>query len=73
MEKEILKKLRAAKSSEEFLGIAKASGAELTAEQAKAGYDRLCGSGELSDDDLEKIAGGEADEEWLTIKLRVGK
>ena len=31
---------------------------------AKAAFDRLCGSGELSDDDLEKVAGGAADEEW---------
>ena len=73
MEKEILKKLRAAKSPEEFMEIAKANGAALTAEQAKAAYYRLCGSGELSDDDLDKIAGGAADEEWLTIKLRVGQ
>ena len=64
MAKEILKKLRAAKSPEEFMDIAKANGAALTAEQAKAGYNRLCGSGELSDDDLDKIAGGAADEEW---------
>ena len=71
MEKEILKKLRAAKSPEEFLGIAKANGTELTAEQAKAGYDRLCGSGELSDDDLDKIAGGAADEEWY-IRVSAG-
>ena len=71
MEKEILKKLRAAKSPEEFLDIAKANGTELTAEQAKAGYDRLCGSGELSDDDLDKIAGGAADEEWY-IRVSAG-
>ena len=64
MAKEILQKLRVAKSPEEFMEIAKANGAELTAEQAKAGYNRLCGSGELSDDDLEKVAGGAADEEW---------
>ena len=64
MAKEILKKLRAAKSPEEFMDIAKANGAALTAEQAKAAFDRLCGSGELSDDDLDKVAGGAADEEW---------
>ena len=64
MAKEILQKLRAAKSPEELLEIAKTHGAALTAEQAKAAYDRLCGSGELSEDDLEKVAGGAADEEW---------
>ena len=53
MTKEILQKLRVAKSPEELMEIAKANGEELTAEQAKVAYDRLCGSGELSDDDLE--------------------
>ena len=64
MTKELLQKLKTAKSPEELLEIAKANGAALTAEQAKAAYDRLCGSGELSDDDLDKVAGGAADEEW---------
>ena len=64
MTKEILQKLRVAKSPEELMDIAKAHGAALTAEQAKAAYDCLCGSGELSDDDLDKFAGGAADEEW---------
>ena len=64
MANEIMEKLKAAKSAEELLDIAKANGEELTAEQAKVAYDRLCGSGELSDDDLEKVAGGAADEEW---------
>ena len=71
MTKEILQKLRAAKSPEELLEIAKANGAALTAEQAKAAYDRLCGSGELSDDDLDKVAGGVEDKEWW-IKLSAG-
>ena len=75
MTKEILQKLRVAKSPEEFMDIAKAHGAALTAEQAKAAFDRLCGSGELSDEDLDKVAGGAADEEWnwLYIKLEPGK
>ena len=71
MTKEILQKLRAAKSPEELMDIAKANGAELTAEQAKAAYDRLCGSGELSDDDLEKVAGGVTNEEWY-IRVSAG-
>ena len=64
MAKEILQKLRVAKSPEELMDIAKANGTALTAEQAKAAYDQLRGGGELSDDDLDKIAGGAADEEW---------
>ena len=71
MAKEILQKLKTAKSPEELLEIAKANGAEMTAEQAKVAYDRLCGSGELSDDDLDKVAGGAADEEWFKIRLSV--
>ena len=64
MTKEILQKLRTAKSAEELRDIAKANGKELTAEEAKAAFDDLCGSGELSDDDLEKVAGGITDKEW---------
>ena len=71
MPKELLQKLSVAKSPEELLEIAKANGEELTAEQAKVAYDRLCGSGELSDDDLDKIAGGAADEEWFKIRVSV--
>lgn len=58
MAKEIPEKLKAAKSAEEVLAIAKAEGKELTAEQAQKLFDQLHGGGELSDDDLEKVAGG---------------
>ena len=58
MKEEILAKLREAKSAEDFIAITKESGRELTAEQARELYDRLHGSGELSDDDLAKVAGG---------------
>ena len=71
MANEIMEKLKAAKSAEELLEIAKANGKELTAEQAKMLFDGLRGGGELSDEDLDKVAGGAADEEWLSIKLKV--
>ena len=71
MANEIMAKLKAAKSAEELLEIAKANGKELTAEQAKTLFDGLPGSGELSDDDLDKIAGGVEDKEWFKIKLSV--
>ena len=71
MANEIMEQLKAAKSAEELLDIAKANGKELTAEQAKTLFDGLHGGGELSDEDLDKVAGGAADEEWLSIKLKV--
>ena len=71
MTKEILQKLSVAKSPEELLEIAKANGKELTAEQAKVAYDCLCGSGELSDEDLDKVAGGAADEEMMGRFIKI--
>ena len=55
--KEIFAKLKAAKSAEELVEIAKANGAEITAENAQKLFSQISG-GELSDEDLEKIAGG---------------
>ncbi len=57
MANEIFEKLKAAKSAEELVEIAKANGAEITAENAQKLFSQISG-GELSDDDLEKIAGG---------------
>ena len=71
MAKEILQKLRTAKSVEELRDIAKANGKELTMKEAKAAFDSLCGTGELSDEDLEKIAGGAGDQEWY-IRITAG-
>ena len=57
MANEIFAKLKAAKSAEELVEIAKANGAEITAENAQKLFSQISG-GELSDEDLEKIAGG---------------
>ena len=57
MANEIFEKLKAAKSAEELVEIAKANGAEITAENAQKLFSQISG-GELSEDDLEKIAGG---------------
>ena len=54
---EIFAKLKEAKSAEELVEIAKANGAEITAENAQKLFSQISG-GELSEDDLEKIAGG---------------
>ena len=62
--KELIAKAKEAKSAEELLSLARENNIELTREQAKEYYDRLHATGELTDDDLEKVAGGVADEEW---------
>ncbi len=61
MNEEMLKKLQEAKSAEDVVAIAKEHGKEITLEQAQALLDRVkhTVSGELSDDDLEAVAGGE--------------
>ena len=60
MEKEMIAKLKEAKSAEDVIAIAKEHGKELTQEQAQELYDKLKAAegGELSDEDLEAVAGG---------------
>ena len=58
MDQEIIAKAREAKSAEELLAMAKENDIELTGEQAKEYYDRLHATGELSDDELDNVAGG---------------
>ena len=60
MEKELIAKLKEAKSAEDVIAIAKEYGKEVTLEQAQELYDKLkaAASGELSDEDLEAVAGG---------------
>ena len=56
--KELLKKAKTAKSAEELLELAKAENIELTAEQAKEYFATIHASGELSDEELDNVAGG---------------
>ena len=63
MTKEMWEKAKAAKSAEELLALAKENNIGLTAEEAKDVFNKLR-TGELPDDDLESVAGGEAEEEW---------
>ena len=71
MNEEMLRKLTGGvKSPEEVLAIAKEYGKEITLEQAKELYDRITATanGELSDDDLEAVAGGgiiDSVKEWF--------
>ena len=55
---ELLEKLQAAKSAEELIEIAKANGVEIAPDKAEELFAKLNAQGELSDEDLEKIAGG---------------
>ena len=59
MNEEILAKARAAKSPEELLKLAHDNGmSEFNEENAKAYFEVMHHSGELSDDELEQAAGG---------------
>ena len=55
---EFISKLKEAKSADEILALAKENGIELDEEKAKELFAELNASGELSDDDLDKVAGG---------------
>lgn len=58
MNEELIAKARSAKSAEELLALAKENGVELTEEEASAYFEQLNKSGELSDDELDNVAGG---------------
>ena len=56
---EVIEKAKAAKSAEELLALAKENNVEMTADEAKTYFAQLNPkSGELSDDDLDAVAGG---------------
>ena len=55
--KELLEKLKAAKSVEELVEMAKAEGTEIAPDKAKELFAKL-NDGELSDDKAEAVAGG---------------
>ena len=57
--KELLEKLQSAKSVEELVEMAKAEGAEIAPDKAEELFANLNAEGELSDEDIENIAGGE--------------
>ena len=55
---EMLEKAKTAKSAEELLAMAKAENIEMTAEEAAKAYAELHKTGELSDEELDNVAGG---------------
>ena len=54
---ELIAKLKEAKSADELLALAKENGVEIAPEKAKELFQQLSG-GELTDDQLESVAGG---------------
>ena len=59
LNKELLAKAKEAKTPEELLALAKESSIDLTEEEAKAYFEQLHPkTGELSDDELDNVAGG---------------
>ena len=56
--KELLEKAKQAKTAEELLEMAKAQHIELTEEQAAKAFEKLHKTGELSDEELDNVAGG---------------
>lgn len=58
--KELLKKAKTAKTAEELLAMAKSENIELTSEQAAMVFANLNKTGELSDEELDNVAGAAA-------------
>ena len=56
--KELLEKAKTAKTAKELLEMAKAENIELTEEQAAKAFAELNKTGELSDEELDNVAGG---------------
>ncbi len=59
---ELIEKAKQAKSAEEILALAKENGIEMTEGAAKAYFDKMSGSGELSDEELDNVSGGGCDD-----------
>ena len=56
--KELIEKAKTAKSAEELLELAKAENINFTAEEAAKAFAELNKTGELSDEELDNVAGG---------------
>ena len=56
--KELFEKAKTAKSAEELLAMAKAENIEISAEEAAKAFAELNKTGELSDEELDNVAGG---------------
>ena len=66
---ELIEKARQAKSHEELIALAKENGIELSEDKAKEYFERLNLSGELSDEELDNVAGGCGDYSYKTTSM----
>ncbi len=57
-QKELFEQAKNAKSAEELLSLAKENGVELTKEDAEEYFAQINKNGELSDEELDNVAGG---------------
>ena len=70
--KELIEKAKTAKSAEELLEMAKTEKIELTEEEAAKAFAELNKTGELSDEELDNVAGGCGGEEITEPKYKEG-
>ena len=70
--KELIEKAKTANTSEELLAMAKAENIEMTAEEAAKYFAELHKTGELSDEELDNVAGGCGGEEITEPKYKEG-
>ena len=59
MYEELISKAKAAKSAQELFYLAKENGIEMTEESAEAYYDKMHQTGELADEELDNVSGGQ--------------
>ena len=73
--KELLEKAKTAKSAEELLEMAKTEKIEMTEEEAAKAFAELNKTGELSDEELDNVAGGcgDSNKSGDTPKYSVGQ
>ena len=70
--KELIEKAKTAKTAEELLAMAKAENIEMTAEDAAKAFAKMNKNGELSDEELDNVAGGCGKEEIPEPKYKIG-
>ena len=68
----LIEKAKTAKTAEELLAMAKAENIEMTAEEAAKYFAELHKTGELSDEELDNVAGGCGKEEIPEPKYKIG-
>ncbi len=72
MNEKLISLAKEASSPEEILKLAKENDIEISMEQAEVIYERLNASGEVSDDELESVAGGCSDNVVQDVKVWFG-